>query len=129
VGRTFHVSAAGFTLFGLGCRVFSVLINNEESKESRREFPHSLVRLFGREVVPEDGVFVGACVISSDEFQLPLHGCDLLLSGIQTELVAQIDRSLPYGESRDARKKYLEADDVFVESGEGTERAQMVLIA
>jgi hypothetical protein len=59
---------AGFTLFGVGCRVLSVLIDDEESEESCREFPHRLVRLFGREVVPEDGVLVGTCVISSDEF-------------------------------------------------------------
>jgi hypothetical protein len=64
----FHVSAAGLTLFCIGCRVFSVLIDDEESEESRREFPHSLVRLFGREVVPEDGVLVGARVITSYEF-------------------------------------------------------------
>jgi len=68
VGRAFYVSAAGLTLLGVGRRMLSVLINDEESEESRREFPHSLIRLFGRKVVPEDGVLVGACVISSDEF-------------------------------------------------------------
>jgi hypothetical protein len=54
----FHVSAAGLTLFSFICRVFSLLLNDEESEESRREFPYSLVRLFGREVVLEDGVLV-----------------------------------------------------------------------
>ena len=68
VGRTFHISAAGLTLFGIGCRVFSVLIDDEESEESRREFPHCLVRLFAREVVPEDGVLVRAAVITGYEF-------------------------------------------------------------
>ncbi|MHB8217062.1 MAG: hypothetical protein ACYDDS_13375 [Candidatus Sulfotelmatobacter sp.] len=68
MGRTFHVSAACLTLFRIGCRVLSVLIDDEESEESRREFPHSLVRLFGRKVVPEYGVLVGACVITSYEF-------------------------------------------------------------
>jgi hypothetical protein len=68
VGRAFHVSAAGLALFGVGRRMLSVLIDDEESEESRREFPHCLVRLFGREVVPEHGVFVRARVIASDEF-------------------------------------------------------------
>jgi hypothetical protein len=64
----FHVSVAGLTLFSVDCRVLSALLDDEESEESRREFPHRLVRLFGREVVPEDGVLVGARVISSYEF-------------------------------------------------------------
>jgi hypothetical protein len=82
VGRTFHVSAAGFTLFSLCRRVLSGLINDEQSEESRREFPHRLVRLFGREVVPEDGVLVRACVISSYEFQFSSHGWAFLLSDL-----------------------------------------------
>jgi hypothetical protein len=68
VGSTFHVSAAGIALFSLRRLMLSVLIDDEESKESRCEFTHGLVRLFGREVVPKDGVLVRACVISSDEF-------------------------------------------------------------
>jgi hypothetical protein len=68
VGRTFHVSAAGLALFSLGRRVLAVLIENEESEESCRDIPHGLVRLFGRKVMPEDGVLVRSCVIPSDEF-------------------------------------------------------------
>jgi hypothetical protein len=44
------------------------LIDDEESEESRREFPHSLVRHFGREIVSEYGELVGTGVISSYEF-------------------------------------------------------------
>ncbi len=38
-------------------------------------------------------------------------------------------RRLPNGDSRDAREKYLEADDVLVETGERSECPEMVLIA
>jgi hypothetical protein len=68
MGRSFHVPAAGLALFDVGRSVLLVLIDDEESEESRREFPHRLVRLFGREVVSEDGVLVGARVVSSYEF-------------------------------------------------------------
>jgi hypothetical protein len=50
-----------------------VLIDDEESKESRREFPHGLVYLIGREVMPEYGVLVATCVISGYEFQALVH--------------------------------------------------------
>jgi hypothetical protein len=58
VGRPFHVSAAGLALFGLDRRMLAVLIENENSEESRRDILHSLVCLLGRKVVPEYGVLV-----------------------------------------------------------------------
>jgi hypothetical protein len=55
-------------MFGVRCRMLCVLIDDEESEESRREFPHSLVRYFGREIVSEYSELVGTGVISSYEF-------------------------------------------------------------
>jgi hypothetical protein len=43
--------------------VFCVLVNDEESEQSRREFPNGLVRLFDRQVVAHDRILVAACVV------------------------------------------------------------------
>jgi len=45
-----------------------LLIDDEESEESRRDFPHNLIYFIECEIVPEDGVLVGASVVSRYEF-------------------------------------------------------------
>jgi len=74
VGRSFHVSA-GVTLLSVGTRVLRLLIDDEESKGSRRRFAHGLARLSGHDFVSKDGVLIAASVISGYEFQVACHCC------------------------------------------------------
>ncbi len=65
----FHVSAAGLAFVRVGDRVRCLLIDDEESEESRREVPYGIVHLVGREIVLEHGVLVAPCVVLRDELQ------------------------------------------------------------
>jgi hypothetical protein len=56
--------------------VFGWLINDEESEELCRKLADGLVGFFGREIVPEDRVFVVPGVILANEFQSVLHYVD-----------------------------------------------------
>jgi hypothetical protein len=102
--------------------MFVVLVDDEESEESGRQFLHGHVHVLRLEVVPEHGVLVAACVISGDEFQFFCTAAFFLLSEVPAEralLVAQVSRACwTYREPRDAHEKHLEARDVVVEAGE-----------
>jgi hypothetical protein len=66
----FHILAAELAIIGLGRRVLRMLVDDEESEESRRELAHRLIGLYRREVVPEHGVFIATCVVPRYKFQV-----------------------------------------------------------
>ena len=69
VRPVFHILAAELAIIGLGCRVLRMLVDDEQSEESRRELPHRLIGLNWREVVPEHGVLVAPGVVLRNELQ------------------------------------------------------------
>jgi hypothetical protein len=98
--------------------MFGVLIHNEESEESCRDFPDGFVGLLGCEVVAKHGVFVPASVVLSNDlqhwrfftsFRFRLKSASVGASRIRILFFA-------HGELRDSRKEHLEADDFLIES-------------